>query len=155
MEVAAALYWEDLEPGQRWSLGSYRVSADEIVAFARHYDPMPMHVDPELARKTPLGVFCASGIHTFAMTQKIVFDGLYSRTRLIAGAEVRRFLMRRPVVPGDVLSARVEAVSREAHRRRADAGWVDFRVTTVRADAQTVLEHDSRILFERRPLQGR
>lgn len=148
--VDATLYWEDFSPGRAWSFGSYPVTAQEIMEFARRYDPMPMHVDPGLALKTPLGVFCASGIHTFAMTQKMAFDHLYSRARLIAGAEVRHFRMRRPVVPGDVLSVRVEVVARQAHRRRPDAGWVDFRVTTMRADGQPVLEHDSRILFERK-----
>lgn len=147
---AAILYWDDFSPGHVWRFGSYHVTADEIVEFARRYDPMPMHVDAELALKTPLGVFCASGIHTFAMTQKIVFDNLYSRTRLIAGAQVRNFLMRRPVLPGDVLCAQVAVVARQPHHRRSDAGWVDFRVTTTRADDQTVLEHESRILFERR-----
>lgn len=153
-DATATLYWEDFSPGRAWSFGSYPVTAQEIMEFARRYDPMPMHVDPALALKTPLGVFCASGIHTFGMTQKMAFDSLYSRARLIAGAEVRHFRMRRPVVPGDVLSVRVEVVSREAHCRRANAGWVDFRVTTTRADARTVLEHDSRILFECRPAAG-
>lgn len=150
MDAAATLCWEDFAPGRAWSFGNYSVTAQEIMEFARRYDPMPMHVDPDLALKTPLGMFCASGVHTFAMTQKMAFDHLYSRARLIAGAEVRHFVMRRPVVPGDVLSARTEVVGREAHRLRADAGWVDFRVTTSRADARTVLEYDTRILFERR-----
>ena len=154
VDAAATLYWEDFSPGRTWSFGSYLVTAQEIMEFARRYDPMPMHVDPGLALKTPLGVFCASGIHTFAMTQKMAFDNLYSRARLIAGAEVRRFLMRRPVVPGDALSVRVEVVAREAHCRRGNAGWVELRVTTARADAETVLDHDSRILFERRSPAG-
>ena len=144
------LYWDDFAPCQTWSFGRYDVTAQEIVEFARRYDPMPMHVDPEAALQTPLGIFCASGVHTFAMTQKMVFDNLYSRARLIAGGEVRRFVMRRPVVPGDVLAAHVEVVARAAHHRRANAGWVEFDVTTTRADAETVLEHHSRILFERR-----
>lgn len=153
-DAAATLYWEDFTPGRAWSFGDYAVTAPEIMEFARRYDPMPMHVDPDLALKTPLGVFCASGIHTFAMTQKMAFDHLYSRARVVAGAEVRHFVMRRPVVPGDVLSVRAEVVGLEAHRLRADVGWVDFRLATSRADARTVLEYDTRILFERRSPAG-
>lgn len=149
-ELSGSMYWDDFSPGQVWSFGRYVVTQHEIVEFARRYDPMPMHVDPQAALETPLGVFCASGVHTFAMTQKMLFDNLYSRARIIAGGEVRRFVMRRPVVPGDVLAACVRVVDRVPHPRRVGAGWVEFDVTTTRGDAQSVLEHHSKILLERR-----
>lgn len=151
MAGSEILFWDDLEVGRSWEFGSYEVTTDEIVEFAGRYDPFPMHVDPDLAVDTPLGVFCASGIHTFGMTQKMLFDNLYVRTRLIAGAEIRRFIMSRPVVPGDVLKARIEVIGRIAHHRRADAGWVELHCETLRADGAKVLQFDPRILFERRP----
>lgn len=150
VDGSAALYWEDLAVGATWRFGSYEVTEGEIVEFATRYDPMPMHLSRELAKETPLGQFCASGIHTFAMTQKMVGDNLFLRTRLIAGGELRRFVMRRPVVPGDRLSVRITVASTSEHRHRPAAGWAEFDVETLRADGQTVLEHRSRILFERR-----
>lgn len=150
MAGAGQLFWDDLNVGRSWEFGSYTVTSDEIVEFARRYDPFPMHVDPDTAVNTPLGVFCASGIHTFGMTQKMLFDNLLVRTRLIAGAEIQRFVMLKPVVPGDVLKVRVEVISREPHARRKNAGWVELHCATIRADGAKVLQFEPRILFERR-----
>ncbi len=144
------LYWEDMNPGASWRFGSYPVTSGEIVEFAKRYDPLPMHIDPEHARETPLGVFCASGVHTLGMTQKLLCDNLYGRTALIAGGEIRDFLMRRPVVPGDVLCVHAQVEARFGHIRRPDAGWVEIHAETLRADDVKVLEFTARILFARR-----
>ena len=42
-------YWEDFRPGEVSEVGSVTVGEDEIVAFARQYDPQPFHIDPEAA----------------------------------------------------------------------------------------------------------
>jgi acyl dehydratase len=144
------LYWEDMDPGSSWRFGSYPVTSAEIVEFAERYDPLPMHIDPERARETPLGIFCASGVHTLGMTQKLLCDDLYRRTALIAGGEIRDFLMRQPVVPGDVLSVHAQVEARSGHRRRQDAGWVEIHAETLRVDGTKVMEFTARILFARR-----
>ena len=144
------LFWEDMNPGASWRFGSYPVTVGEIVEFAKRYDPLPMHIDPDRARETPLGVFCASGVHTLGMTQKLLCDNLYGRTALIAGGEIRDFLMRRPVVPCDVLSVHAQVEARSAHLKRQDAGWVEIHAETLRADGIKVLEFTARILFARR-----
>ena len=82
------LFWEDMAPRQSWRTGECEVTADDIVAFARRFDPMPMHLGPESARATPLGVFCASGIHTLGVTQRLLCDRLFSKTALIAGGKI-------------------------------------------------------------------
>ena len=57
------LYFEDLEPGRVHELGSVAVTEDEIVEFARRYDPQPFHVDPEAAAESDFG-----GLISFPMT---------------------------------------------------------------------------------------
>ena len=54
-------YFEDFEPGQLLELGSHTVSEDEIVEFARRWDPQPFHVDPEAAKESVFGGLIASG----------------------------------------------------------------------------------------------
>ena len=61
------LSYEDFEPGQVFELGSRTVSADEIVAFAREWDPQPFHVDPEAAADSVFGGLIASGGQTVAV----------------------------------------------------------------------------------------
>lgn len=144
------LHWDDFVPGQVWRFGSRRLTAGEIIQFALLYDPMPMHTDPARAAQTPMGQFCASGIHTFAVTQKMVCDHLWRDTLLVAGGRIENFVMRRPVLPGDELSVRVTVTDRSPHRIRADAGWTDFKIETLRGGGQVVLEYQPRVLFERR-----
>ena len=68
------LYWEDFEPGQTLDLGSRTVTEEEILEFARRWDPQPFHVDPEAARETVFGGLIASGWHTGAMWMRMYVD---------------------------------------------------------------------------------
>ena len=59
--------FEDFEPGQVYELGSRTVTEEEIVDFARRFDPQPFHLDPDAARESVFGGLIASGWHTGAM----------------------------------------------------------------------------------------
>jgi len=63
-------YFEDFKPGQRVPLPPIRASAAEIVAFARAYDPQPMHVDPAAAADGAFGGLIASGWHACALMMR-------------------------------------------------------------------------------------
>ena len=69
-------YFEDFEPAQVYELGSRTVTEDEIVAFARQFDPQPFHVDPEAAKGSVFGGLIASGWHTGAMWMRLYVDSL-------------------------------------------------------------------------------
>ncbi len=45
MHSKAPRYWDDYEIGQKFDLGSTSFIADEIVDFARQYDPQSFHLD--------------------------------------------------------------------------------------------------------------
>jgi acyl dehydratase len=49
------LYFEELEIGTRSAAGTYPVSRDEIIQFAKQYDPVPRHIDEEAAARSILG----------------------------------------------------------------------------------------------------
>ncbi len=143
------LLWDDFAPGQSWTFGDYAVTEAEIIDFANRYDPLPMHLDRDRARDTPLGIFCASGIHTFAIGQRLLVDNLYIRCRLIAGGQMKHFRMHRPVEPGDRLSMKIDVLATTPHSRRPDAGWIDFWIETRGTGGDTVLEYEVRVLFGR------
>ena len=73
-------YFEDFEPGQDIDLGLCTVTEDEIVAFARDYDPQPFHVDRDAAAHSIYGGVIASGWHTCGMMMRLVVDGLLGRS---------------------------------------------------------------------------
>ncbi|QSG09728.1 MaoC family dehydratase [Halapricum desulfuricans] len=141
------IYFEDISVGETETFGSYTVSRDEIVEFARQYDPQPFHVDGEAAAESPFGGLVASGWHTAAMTMRVLVDGFLERAATRGALGVDELRWYDPVRPGDTLSARTEVVATEPW---SDAyGKVDVRVET-HVDGEVVCSMVGLILFARR-----
>src|SRR5207244_7381228 len=70
------IYWEDLPVGKVIDLGTREVPREEVLDFARRYDPQPFHTDEEAAKKSIYGGLIASGWHTCAMMMRLLYDGL-------------------------------------------------------------------------------
>ncbi len=85
--MSAELAFEDFPPGEVVEYGGLDVSADDIVAFAREFDPQPFHVDEEAARATTGGLI-ASGWHTCALLLRMNCDAFLMRAAILAEAGV-------------------------------------------------------------------
>jgi acyl dehydratase len=116
------LHHEDLAVGEPYALGRKVVTEEEIVAFGRAFDPQPMHTDPEAAKSSPVGGLCASGWHTCAMMMRVVADGLLNRVASLGSPGVDEVRWRRPIRPGDVLSARYTVQEKRVLASRPDVG---------------------------------
>jgi acyl dehydratase len=146
-----AQYFEDFRPGQTVELGSRTVTEEEIVAFARQWDPQPFHTDAEAARDSVFGGLIASGWHTGAMWMRLYVDSLLggSASQGSTGVEELRWLA--PVRPGDTLTGSLEVLEAVPSERRPDRGTVRIRAEMVNQDGVTVMSMTSRIHFGRRP----
>ena len=58
---APRLFWEDFAVGSVRTFGAYQVTRDEVLAFARSYDPQPFHLDEAAGKASLFGGLCASG----------------------------------------------------------------------------------------------
>ncbi len=67
-------YLEDLKEGLVIELGTVRGTTEQIVAFAKEYDPQQFHLDEEVAGRM-FGGIIASGWHTASLTSRLVVDG--------------------------------------------------------------------------------
>jgi acyl dehydratase len=147
------LYFEDFEPGQVLDLGSRSVTEDDIVAFARQWDPQPFHVDPEAARDSVFGGLIASGWHTGAMWMRLYVDSLLGGASGQGSSGIEELRWLAPVRPGDTLSGRLivlEATSSESHPGR---GTIRIRGEMVNQEGVTVMSMISRGRFARRSPQ--
>ena len=146
-----AQYFEDFRPGQTVERGSRTVTEEEIVAFARQWDPQPFHTDPEAARDSVFGGLIASGWHTGAMWMRLYVDSHLggSASQGSTGVEELRWLA--PVRPGDTLTGRLEVLEAVPSERRPDRGTVRIRAEMVNQDGVTVMSMTSRGHFGRRP----
>ena len=116
------LHHEDLPVGKPYAFGHKVVTAEEIIAFGRAFDPQPMHTDPEAAKASPVGGLCASGWHTCAMMMRMLADGLLSRTAGLGSPGMDEVRWRRPIRPGDILSARYTIQEKRILASRPDVG---------------------------------
>ena len=114
----AMLFAEDLHVGRRFELGSHRVSAHEIKAFARDWDPLPFHVDERAAENGPFGGLVASGAHSLAICVRLMSDTVVSRSAVVAGRGIKEARFLRPVRPG----MRLTGTATIADRRMLDDG---------------------------------
>ena len=102
-----SLYFDEAEIGQLRTAGPYLVSSEEIVEFARKYDPQPFHTDEEAAARSAFAGLTASGAHTFAILISLLSKTQPYSLRIIAGLGWDELRLPIPVRPGDELNLEV------------------------------------------------
>lgn len=98
---------EDLPIGDMIDLGEYAVTRDEIMTFAAHWDPLPLHVNPAMARKTQFEDVIGSGVHTLAIYQRLAVLGAYQHWAIVAGRAIRDLSLTNPLRPDTTVRATV------------------------------------------------
>lgn len=145
-------YFEDLEIGAETYFGSYAVTRDEVLEFARKYDPQPFHLSDEEAAKTHFGRIAASGWHTCAMTMAVIARHVVEHKQAGLGSPgIDDLRWKRPVYPGDVLHVRSIIVEKTPSRSKPDLGSFRSEMTVTNQDGQPVMTFTSIVLIRKRP----
>jgi acyl dehydratase len=145
-------YLEDFVAGQTLELGSHEFTAESIIAFAREFDPQPMHVDPEQARSSPYGGLIASGWHTVGAYMRLLVDGLIGGTVSLGSPGIDQLRWLKPVRPGDVLSARITFLETKLSRSRPDRGILRSRGEMVNQVGEVVMSVEAANFIGCRPV---
>jgi acyl dehydratase len=144
-------YFEDFQAGIVHELGGRRVTRDEIVAFAREFDPQPFHLDEEAARKTPFGGLIASGWHTAAIVQRLVVDGFVNGSASLGSPGVDELRWLKPVRPGDELRVTFEVTEAIPSRSKPDRGTIKVSYSVSNQKGEVVMTMKAAGLIGRRP----
>ena len=144
-------YLEDFQVGQVEETGSYVVSREEILDFARKSDPQPFHLDDAAGAATHFGGLVASGWHTAAVGHRLLVDGLLRDTASLGSPGVDELRWLKPVRPGDTLRLRAECLEVKPSRSRPDMGAVRWRFELRNQDGEAVLSQIGIGLLQRRP----
>ena len=146
------IYFEDLKVGAETYFGSYQVTREEVLEFARKYDPQPFHLSDEEAAKTHFGRIAASGWHTAAMTMAVLARHVVAHKQAGLGSPgIDELRWRKPVYPGDTLHVRGEIVEKTASRSRPEMGSYRTHTTVTNQDGVAVMTFTSIVLIQRRP----
>jgi acyl dehydratase len=146
------IYFEDLEVGAGRDFGSYEVTREEVIEFARKYDPQPFHLSDEAAAKTHFGRLAASGWHTAAMTMAVIARKVVGEEQAGLGSPgIDELRWLKPVYPGDTLNVHGEILEKTPSRSRPEMGSFRTRTTVTNQDGVPVMTFISIVLIRRRP----
>ena len=135
------VHFEDLEVGTRQSFGRYEVTREEVLEFARKYDPQPFHLDDEAAAQTHFGRLSASGWHTCAMVMAMLVENFMGQESAGLGSPgLEELKWKKPVYPGDVLRVETQLIEKRRSKSRPDMGLTKTRIKAFNQDDELVME---------------
>src|SRR3954470_11004240 len=148
------LCFEDSPPGRFGSYGPRHVTREEMLAFAAEFDPQPMHLDEEAAKRSMLGGLSGSGWHLCSIMMRMMFDGFIGRTASLGSPGVNEMRWMAPLRPGDDLTLDVNVAEARISTGRPETAIVTFKGTSRNAAAIVLCEMESPIIVRRRDEAG-
>ena len=142
--------FEDFPPGSVFELGSYTVERDELLDFARRYDPQPIHIDEEAAANGPFKGLIASGWHTGSIFMRLFVEGILNDTDGRGSPGVEELRWRHPVRPGDTLTGTVTVAEAYPSERDPTRGTIVTSSELRNQDGVVVMTLRARGLYGRR-----
>ena len=142
-------YFEDFVLGEVEKVGEYHLTEDEIIEFAKQWDPQFFHIDPEVARKSVFSGLIAAGTHLLAVTVlKLVTHE--PRVSVLAGLGWDEIRFLGPARPEDILTLVRECLEVRPSDSKPDRGIVRNRLTLSNQKGQPVLSYVDTILVAKR-----
>lgn len=132
-------YFEDYVVGSIYEFGAVTVTEEEIIDFARRYDPQWFHIDPEAAIDSQFGGLIASGWLTAGLMMRLMIDNFVSSVACLGSPGVKELKWIKPVRPGDTLSIRVSIQEARHSRSKPDRGLVGTCIEVLTQQREVVM----------------
>jgi len=146
MDVTIRAY-EDFAVGQSFPYGKKLITAEDIIRFAKQFDPQPMHLDEEAGKDSILGGLAASGWHTCGIFMQLAYEAFIKDSTAQGAPGVTDLQWKRPVLAGDELTGSSTVLGKRVLKSRPDVGLVTFRHAITNQRGETVMQLDNPILF--------
>jgi acyl dehydratase len=143
--------FRELEAGRVLTFGPARLTEDEILAFAREYDPQWFHTDPSRAKAGRWDGLIASGWHTAAIAKRLVVATLLAGSETFGSPGLEYLKWLAPVRPNDALTLRIEVLVARRSERKPTLGVVRWRWTLANQEGVDVLDLVATNLFDLGP----
>jgi acyl dehydratase len=143
-------YWEDFPVGSVREFGGVTLTHDEIVEFARRYDPQPFHLDEAAARESLFGGLCASGWQTCALAMRMMCDAYLNESASLGSPGVDKLRWTAPVYPGDTLHVRMTVIASRPMASKPEVGLMQSHWDVMNQDGRTVLTMEGWGMMRRR-----
>jgi acyl dehydratase len=143
--------FDDFQEGETIDLGSVTIREEEIIAFARQYDPQPFHTDPEEAARSRFGGIIASGWQTAGLFMRLYAETVLNTTVSLGSPGVDNLHWPNPVRPGDTLTGRWTVLECRPSRTKPDRGVIRSRGEMLNQDGEIVLSLEAINIIGRLP----
>ena len=143
------LYFDDIPDDYRAVVGTWQLDADDIVSFARTWDPRPVHTDPAVAGRSPFGTLIASSAHLFAIVT-LLFARHDDQIQILAMLGKDKLRLPNPARAGTTLTYETRCAGRRVSASRPDAGIVALLDTVDDNDGNVVLTQEVTLMVARR-----
>ena len=120
--------YEDFPVGSRFVSAYQVISKEEIIEFARRYDPQPFHLDTG-ATENLLAGLSASGWQTAAISMRLFIDTMQVEGGII-GRAIDELRWPAPVHPGDSLRVEIEILEARLSQSKPGYGLIRYRCLT-------------------------
>ncbi|NMF87125.1 acyl dehydratase [Aromatoleum petrolei] len=141
-------YFEDYTVGEVVEFGDYPVTEEEIVSFAKAYDPQSFHTDPEAAKGSHFGGLVGSGWMTGAIVMRLYCDHFIPRNSAMGSPGIDKVRWLLPVRPGDRLRARATILAAARSRSKPNRGVVTILQEAVNQRGETVMSYEGKAMFK-------
>ncbi len=145
------MFFDDLPVGFTFETGSHHIPLNEMVEFARQYDPQPFHVDEEAAKQTIYGGLIGSGFQTMVVTFQLTLAANIWNEASMGSPGIDELRWLRPVRPGDTLNVKAEVIGSEPSKSRPGIGRTRIRYDTYNQDGDIVMTYSGIHILRRQP----
>jgi len=119
-------HFEDLTVGEVIKLGERHLSKDDIISFAKQFDPLPFHLDEDVAKKSLLGGLASSGWQTAGFSLRMLVDEFLNKVAGMGGLGFDNLKWKRPLMKNDTLTGTVTIASLRRSHSHPRMGIVVF-----------------------------
>lgn len=149
--VSKHLYYEDFRAGERVEIGAHCFTEEEILKFAREFDPQSFHVDRVAAATSIYGGIIASGWHTCSVLMRLMCDSFLLRTHGMGSPGIDELRWLKPVRPGDTVRGVRTTLSSRVSQSKPDLGLVESLLQGFNQRDELVVSLKSISIMKRRP----
>ena len=141
-------YAEDFNSGQIFDLGKKNITKNEIIAFAKKYDPFPFHMDDEAASKTVFRSIISSGWQTALIWLGMMHEKFLTYETIMGSPGHEALIWKNPVRPGDTLSGTLEILESKISKSRPEIGFVKYKTELINQDSKQVFFTESTLIIK-------
>ena len=141
-------YAQDFTKGQIFKLGKKTITKDEIIEFAKKYDPFPFHLDEEKASKTMFGGIISSGWQTALVWLSMMHEKFLTYETIMGSPGHDSMIWKNPVKPGDKLTGTLEILDSKISKSRPEIGFVKYKTELINQDSKQVFFTESTLIIK-------